>query len=64
MSWLGKGSDLAVHRLHIMLKREGLVINHKRTERIYSGEGLALSKEEKAQRRGKSPGAHSISCGS
>ena len=26
-------------RLHIMLKREGLVINHKRTERIYSEEG-------------------------
>ena len=24
-------------RLHIMLKREGLVVNHKRTERIYSG---------------------------
>ena len=29
-------------RLHIMLKRESLVINHKRTERIYSEEGLAL----------------------
>ena len=23
-------------RLHIMLKREGLVVNHKRTERIYN----------------------------
>lgn len=29
-------------RLHIMLKREGLVINHKRTERIYREEKLAL----------------------
>lgn len=29
-------------RLHIMLKKEGLVINHKRTERIYREEGLAL----------------------
>jgi len=29
-------------RLHILLKREGLVINHKRTERIYHEEGLAL----------------------
>jgi putative transposase len=28
--------------LHLMLKREGLVINHKRTERIYSEERLAL----------------------
>jgi putative transposase len=29
-------------RLHIMLKREGLVINHKKTERLYHEEGLAL----------------------
>ena len=29
-------------RLHILLKRERLVINHKHTERIYTEEGLAL----------------------
>jgi putative transposase len=29
-------------RLHVMLKREGVVINHKRTERIYREEGLSL----------------------
>jgi putative transposase len=29
--------------LHLILKREGLVINHKRTERIYREERLALS---------------------
>ena len=34
-------------RSHIMLKREGLVINHKRTERIYSEEGLALRKKRR-----------------
>ena len=34
-------------RLHIMLKREGLVVNHKRTERIYSEEGLALRKKRR-----------------
>jgi len=32
-------------RLHILLKREGLVVNHKRTERIYREEGLALRKK-------------------
>jgi putative transposase len=32
-------------RLHIMLKREGLVINHKRTERIYREEGLVLRRK-------------------
>jgi putative transposase len=32
-------------RLHILLKREGLVINHKRTERIYREEGLALRRK-------------------
>jgi putative transposase len=30
------------HRVHVILKREGLVINHKRTERIYREEGLSL----------------------
>jgi putative transposase len=29
-------------RLHILLKREGFKINHKRTERIYRQEGLSL----------------------
>ena len=29
-------------RLHIMLRREGFKINHKRTERIYSQQGLIL----------------------
>jgi putative transposase len=34
-------------RLHIMLKREGLVVNHKKTERIYHEEGLALRRKRK-----------------
>lgn len=34
-------------RLHIMLKREGMVINHKRTERLYREEGLALRKKRR-----------------
>ncbi len=29
-------------RLHILLKKEGLVINHKRTERLYRAEQLGL----------------------
>ena len=31
-----------VRRIHVLLKKEGLVINHKRTERLYKQEGLAL----------------------
>jgi putative transposase len=31
--------------LHIMLKRENLGVNHKRTERIYREEGLALRRK-------------------
>ncbi|MFC1962393.1 IS3 family transposase [Chloroflexota bacterium] len=34
-------------RLHILLKREVLVINHKRTERIYREEGLALRRKRR-----------------
>ena len=46
-------------RLHIMLKREGLVVNHKRTERIYSEEGLALRRKRRrkgAARARQEPG--------
>ena len=34
-------------RLHLLLKREGLVVNHKRTERLYREEGLALRKKRR-----------------
>jgi putative transposase len=34
-------------RLHIMLKREHLVVNHKRTERLYREEGLALRRKRR-----------------
>jgi len=44
-------------RLHILLKREGLVINHKRTERLYREEGLALRKK---RRRKSAAGARVI----
>jgi putative transposase len=29
-------------RLHVLLRRDGFIINHKRTERIYKEEGLSL----------------------
>jgi len=31
-----------VRRLHVLLKREGLVVNHKRTERLYRELGLSI----------------------
>ena len=37
-------------RLHVMLKRENLVINHKRTERIYREEGLSLRLKRRKKR--------------
>ena len=46
-------------RLHIMLKREGLVVNHKRTERIYREEGLRSGRREGARVR-QEPGDRSI----
>ena len=29
-------------RLHVLLRREGIVVNHKRVERVYREEGLAV----------------------
>ena len=37
-------------RLHIMLRREGLVINHKRTERVYREEQLSLRLKKRNKR--------------
>jgi putative transposase len=34
-------------RIHLLLRRGGLVINHKRTERIYREEGLSLRKRKR-----------------
>ena len=34
-------------RIHLLLRREGLVINHKRTERLYREEGLSLRKRKR-----------------
>jgi putative transposase len=34
-------------RIHFLLRREGLVVNHKRTERIYREEGLSLRKRKR-----------------
>ena len=39
-------------RLHLLLRREGLVANHKRTERLYRKEGLSLRR--KRRRKGAS----------
>ena len=39
-----KRKRFGARRLHILLRQEGLVINHKRTERIYREEHLALKK--------------------
>ena len=40
-------------RLHAMLRREGLIVNHKRTERLYRAEGLQVrtKKRRKLPRR-------------
>ena len=43
----GERKGFGSPRLHIMLKREGLVVNHKRTERIYREEGLVLRRKRR-----------------
>ena len=37
-------------RLHILLRREGYLINHKRTERLYKEEGLSLRRKTSRKR--------------
>lgn len=34
-------------RLHVLIRREGMLVNHKRTERIYRQEGLTLKRRRR-----------------
>ena len=46
-------------RRHVLLRREGIVVNHKRIERLYRQDGLALGRRRPrrvATRRGRPPG--------
>jgi putative transposase len=38
-------------RLHVLLRREGWLINHKRVQRIYGEEGLGLKRKKPKRRR-------------
>jgi putative transposase len=38
-------------RLHVLLRRDGLAINHRKTERLYREEGLALKPKQRKRRR-------------
>jgi len=42
-------------RLHVLLRREGIVVNHKRIERLYREEGLAVGRRmgKRVARRGR-----------
>jgi putative transposase len=46
-------------RLHVLLRREGIVVNHKRIERLYRAEGLAVRRRRRKAptpvRRGRPP---------
>ena len=39
-------------RLHVLLKREGVVVNHKRVERIYREEGLSMRRRKRKRAAG------------
>lgn len=54
MDWRARLKELASQRrrfgsprLHVLLRREGKIVNHKRVERIYREEGLSLRKRKK-----------------
>jgi putative transposase len=42
--------SIGLPMMHVILKREGLVLNHKRTERIYKEQGLAIELRKRKKR--------------
>jgi putative transposase len=49
-------------RLHILLRREGVRVNHKRVERLYRAEGLALRKRGRKRVAGDGRGRAALPC--
>jgi putative transposase len=51
-------------RLHVLLRREGIVVNHKRIERLYREESLAVRRHKRKSltrvRRGRPPAPESV----
>ncbi len=47
-------------RLHALLRREGVVVNHKRIERLYREENLAIRRRSHTRRRREKRGAASV----
>jgi putative transposase len=45
-----KRRKFGASRLHTLLRREGWLINHKRTERLYREEGLSLRRKRRKKR--------------
>ena len=43
----GERRRFGYRRLHVMLKREGQMVNHKRVYRLYREEGLAVRKRKR-----------------
>jgi len=43
-------SVLGSPRLQILLRREGIIVNHKRVERVYREEGLSLRLKHRRKR--------------
>lgn len=50
----GERRRFGYRRLHALLRREGVVVNHKRVERLYRAEGLAV--RHRARKRVARPG--------
>jgi len=43
----GQRPRFGYRRLHVLLRREGIVVNHKRLERVYREEGLAVRRRRR-----------------
>jgi len=48
----GQRRRFGYRRLHVMLRREGEVVNHKRVYRLYREEGLSVRKRKRKSARG------------
>ena len=48
----GQRPRFGYRRLYVMLRRKGILVNHKRVHRLYRLEGLSLKRKGKKRRRG------------
>jgi putative transposase len=58
----GERARFGYRRLQVLLRREGIIVNHKRIERLYRLDGLAIRRRKRKRVAGERRGRAIVPC--